>query len=303
MIMKASKAKSSANPLNVGEPLLNKSSLFHRRFQLSGPTGPALPFCSPRQQQPVVGGVVTTGGACYTQLQGKSIHAVAIRTVQIQAKNSENAVGFFYSLLQMGLEPDNATLLNLVSADLVISNALIGVHSRCGDILVARKLFDGLVKKDAVSWNVMINGYGLYGNGEAAVDLLLHMKLSGIRPNGIIFSSVLSAFSHSGLVEQGRMVFKSMAEHGIVPQMEHYACMVDLLGRTGNLTEAYGIVRGLPCKPGLLESLLGACRIHGNVELGEKIGGLLSELDPENSRPHIMLHNIYAAAGSLLVGP
>ncbi|KAK9949110.1 hypothetical protein M0R45_004651 [Rubus argutus] len=249
MIMKASKAKSSANPLNVGEPLLNKSSLFHRRFQLSGPTGPALPFCSPRQQQPVVGGVVTTGG------------------------------------------------------DLVISNALIGVHSRCGDILVARKLFDGLVKKDAVSWNVMINGYGLYGNGEAAVDLLLHMKLSGIRPNGIIFSSVLSAFSHSGLVEQGRMVFKSMAEHGIVPQMEHYACMVDLLGRTGNLTEAYGIVRGLPCKPGLLESLLGACRIHGNVELGEKIGGLLSELDPENSRPHIMLHNIYAAAGSLLVGP
>lgn len=306
--------------------------------------------------------------ACYTQLQGKSIHAVAIRTgilhespllsslmfmyarfdnhwacfllfqmgnmedislwnaimsVQIQAKNGENAVGFFCSLLQMGLQPDNVTLLNLVSAcaqlnslslansvmgciirkgfdkDLVISNALIDVHSRCGDISVARKLFDGLVKKDAVSWNVMINGYGLNGNGEAALDLFLHMKLSGIRPNGITFSSVLSACSHSGLVEQGRMVFKSMAEHGIVPQMEHYACMVDLLGRSGNLTEAYGIVRGLPCKPAtsLLESLLGACRIHRNVELGEKIGGLLSELDPENSRPHVMLHNIYAAAG------
>ncbi|KAK9948906.1 hypothetical protein M0R45_004459 [Rubus argutus] len=78
-----------------------------------------------------------------------------------------------------------------------------------------------------------------------------------------------------------------------------YACMVDLIGRTGNLTEAYCIVRGLPCKPAItiLESLLGACRIHGNVELGVKIGGLLSELDPENSRPHVMLHNIYAAAG------
>jgi pentatricopeptide repeat protein len=74
--------------------------------------------------------------------------------------------------------------------DLVISNELIDVHSRCGDISVARKLFDGLVKKDAVSWNVMINGYGLNGNGEAALDLFLRMKLSGIRPNGITFSSV-----------------------------------------------------------------------------------------------------------------
>ncbi|KAL6222577.1 hypothetical protein ACLB2K_005969 [Fragaria x ananassa] len=212
----------------------------------------------------------------------------AIMSVQIQAKNSENAVGFFNSLLQMGLEPDNVTLLNLVSAcaqlnsltlansvmsyiirkgfdkDLAISNALIDLHSRCGNICIARKLFDGLVKRDALSWSVMINGQQPFW-----------------------------------LVEQGRAVFKSMAEHGITPQMKHYACMVDLLGRTGNLTEAYDIVRGLPCKPStsLLESLLGACRIHGNVELGEKIAGLLSELDPENSRPHVMLHNICAAAG------
>ncbi|KAL6224801.1 hypothetical protein ACLB2K_003656 [Fragaria x ananassa] len=306
--------------------------------------------------------------ACYIQLQGKSIHALAVRagilhetpllsslmsmysrfdnhascfllfqrrkmedislwnaimSVQIQAKNSENALGFFNSLLQMGLEPDNVTLLNLVSAcaqlnsltltnsvmsyiirkgfdkDLAISNALIDLHSRCGNICIARKLFDGLVKRDALSWSVMINGYGLNGNGEVALDLFLLMKLSGIAPNGITYLSVLSACSHSGLVEQGRAVFKSMAEHGITPQMKHYACMVDLLGRTGNLTEAYDIVRGLPCKPStsLLESLLGACRIHGNVELGEEIAGLLSELDPENSRPHVMLHNIYAAAG------
>ncbi|PRQ47978.1 putative tetratricopeptide-like helical domain-containing protein [Rosa chinensis] len=306
--------------------------------------------------------------ACYSQLQGKSIHALAVRTsilhetpllsslmfmyarfdnhdscillfktrkmedislwnaimsVQIQAKSSENAVGFFNSLLQMKLEPDNLTLLNLVSScaqlnsltlansvmgyiirkgfdkDLVISNALIDLHSRCGNICIARKLFDGLVKRDAVSWSVMINGYGLNGNGEAALDLFLQMKLSGIAPNGVTYLSVLSACSHSGLVEQGRAVFKSMAEHGITRQMKHYACMVDLLGRTGNLTEAYDIVRELPCKPStsLLESLLGACRIHGNVELGQKIGGLLSELDPENSRPHVMLHNIYAAAG------
>ncbi|KAK9948904.1 hypothetical protein M0R45_004457 [Rubus argutus] len=89
--------------------------------------------------------------------------------------------------------------------DLVISNALIDVHSRCGYISVVRKLLDGLVKKDAVSWNVMINGCGLNGNGEAALDLFFHMKLSGIRPNDITFSSVLSACGHSGLVKQGRM--------------------------------------------------------------------------------------------------
>ncbi|KAL6273727.1 hypothetical protein ACE6H2_024419 [Prunus campanulata] len=306
--------------------------------------------------------------ACYTQLQGKSIHSVAVITgivqetplltslmfmyarfdntnsclllfqmgnmgdislwnaiisVHIRTKNSKIAVASFSGLLQMGFEPDNVTVLSLISAcvqlsslslahsvmayiirkgfdkDLLISNALIDLHAKCGNILVARKLFDGLVEKDEVSWNVMINGYGLHGDGEAAIDLFLQMKLSRTKPNGITYSSILSACSHSGLVEQGRMVYNSMAEHGISPKMEHYACMVDLLGRTGNLTEAYGIVKKLPRKPStsILESLLGACRIHGNVELGEKISEMLSELDPENSRSHVMLHNIYAAAG------
>lgn len=307
-------------------------------------------------------------GACYTQLQGKSIHSVAvisgivqetplltslmfmyarfdntnsclllfqmgnmrdislwnaIISVHIRTKNSKIAVASFSDLLQMGFEPDNVTVLSLISAcvqlsslslahsvmayvirkgfdkDLLISNALIDLHAKCGNILVARKLFDGLVEKDEVTWNVMINGYGLQGDGETAIDLFLQMKLSGTKPNGITYSSILSACSHSGLVEQGRMVYNSMAEHGISPKMEHYACMVDLLGRTGNLTEAYDIVKKLPCKPptSILESLLGACRIHGNVELGEKISEMQSELDPENSRSHVMLHNIYAATG------
>ena len=90
-----------------------------------------------------------------------------------------------------------------------------------------------------------------------------------------------------------------MLEYGISPKTEHYSCMVDLLGRTGHLNEAYEIVKGLPCKPSvsLLESLLGACRIHGNIELGEKIGGMLLEMDPENSRSYVMLYNIYATVG------
>ncbi|KAM4117941.1 hypothetical protein ACJW30_02G164100 [Castanea mollissima] len=305
---------------------------------------------------------------CCTQLQGKSIHAFAVRTgvvketplvsslifmyarfeninlcllvfqmgkkgdislwnavmsVHVQTKNAIKAVAFFCDLLQLGLQPDKITVLSLISACVqinsinlthsvlaylicmgfdryvVICNALIDLYAKCGYILKAEKLFDGLVEKDAISWSVMINGYGLHGDGEAALDLLSQMELLGMRPDDVIYLNILSACSHSGLVEQGRVAFNSLLEYGISPKMEHYSCMVDLLGRTGHLNEAYEIVKGLPCKPSvsLLESLLGACRIHGNVELGEKIGGMLLEMDPENSRSYVMLYNIYAAVG------
>ncbi|GMN30108.1 hypothetical protein TIFTF001_002684 [Ficus carica] len=306
--------------------------------------------------------------ACYSQLQGRSMHAFAIRTgiaretpvltsliimyarfdnielclllfqmgkkedislwnalisVHVQTKNPIKAIALFSNLLQIGLKPDNFTVLSLISAclqlnslkladsvmsylirkgfeiEVSISNALIDLYARCGNISTARKLFDRLKGKDDVSWSVMINGYGLNGDGKAALDLFQQMVLSGIKPDGIVFSTLLSACSHSSLAEEGRRVFKSMAEHGISPGVEHYACLVDLLARTGNLREAYDIIKGLPCKPStsLLESLLGACSIYGNVELGEKISKMLFDLDPENSSAYVMLHNVYAAAG------
>ncbi|KAK4584607.1 hypothetical protein RGQ29_022364 [Quercus rubra] len=225
----------------------------------------------------------------------------AIMSVHVQTKNAIKAVAFFCDLLQLGLQPDKITVLSLISACvqinginlthsvlaylirmgfdryMVICNALIDLYARCGYILKAEKLFDG----------VMINGYGLHGDGEAALDLLSQMELSGMGPDDVIYLNILSACSHSGLVEQGCMAFNSMLEYRIAPKMEHYSCMVDLLGRTGHLNEAYEIVKGLPCKPSvsLLESLL------------EKIGGMLLEMDPENSRSYVMLYNIYAAVG------
>ncbi|XP_048334827.1 pentatricopeptide repeat-containing protein At4g39952, mitochondrial [Ziziphus jujuba] len=306
--------------------------------------------------------------ACYIELQGKSIHAFAIRTgivqetplltsliimyarfddvnpcillfqmgnkedislwnaimsVYTKTNNAKMAITIFSDLLLMGLEPDNFTILSLISAcvqlnsinlansvmaflllkgfdkNVIIGNALIDLYARCGNISIARKLFDELNGKDTVSWTVMINGYGLSGDGKAALDLFLQMELSGIKPDSFTYSTILSACSHTGLAKQGSKIFKSMAENGIPPGVVHYSCMVDLLGRTGHLTEAYEMVKELPCKPStsLLESLLGACRIHGNVELGEKIGRTLSVLDPENSRPYVMLYNIYASAG------
>jgi pentatricopeptide repeat protein len=247
----------------------------------------------------------------------------AVMSVHVQSKNAKKAVAFFCDLLQLGLQPDKITALSLISACvqlnsinlthsvlsylirkgfdkyMAVCNALIDLYSRGGHILNAKKLFDGLVEKDAISFSVMINGYGLHGDAEAALDLLSQMELSGMRPGDVIYLNILSACSHSGLVEKGRTVFNSMVEQGISPKIEHYACMVDLLGRIGHLNEAYDIVKGLACKPSvsMLQSLLGGCRIHGNVELGERIGEMLFEMDPKNSRSYVMLYNIYAAAG------
>ncbi|XP_002307262.3 putative pentatricopeptide repeat-containing protein At5g08490 [Populus trichocarpa] len=262
---------------------------------------------------------------CYSHLQGTKDIPVwnAIISVHIQTKYPEKAVCFFYDLLRMGLQPDNITVLSLVSAcaqlnflslahsvmayvickgfekDSAVSNALIDMYARCGDIVTAKKLFEGLIEKDAVSWSVMINGYCLHGDGKAALEILSQMQLSGVIPNVIVFSTILSACSHAGLVEQAWMVLNSMVENGISARIEHYACLVDLLGRKGHLKEAYNVVKKLPGKPSvtLLESLLGACSVHGNVEIGEEISGLLFEMDPDNPVPYVILSNIYAAAG------
>ncbi|KAL5557015.1 hypothetical protein UlMin_039251 [Ulmus minor] len=168
-----------------------------------------------------------------------------------------------------------------------ICNFLIDFQARCGEISVARKLFDGLKEKNVVPWSVMINGYGLHREGNAALDLFLQMELSGIKPDATTYSTVLSACSHSGLSEEGLKAFNSMTANNITPKMEHMLAWLTFLQG-----------QRLPCEPStsLLEALLGACRVHGNVEIGEKMGRKLVDLDPENSRSYVMLYNIYAAA-------
>ncbi|KAF8718146.1 hypothetical protein HU200_025634 [Digitaria exilis] len=242
----------------------------------------------------------------------------------VQCKQADMVVDFFKNMLFLNVKPDSITMLALISAcsqlgdadfaacvmavvlqrgfsakGLVV-NALIDMHSRCGSISFAREVFDSSVEKDSITWGAMINAYSIHGNGEAALDLFSMMTDSGTDPDDITFVSILSACSHSGFVEQGRTLFKSLqANYGITPRVEHYACMVDLLGRTGHLDEAYDIVRSMPFKPSdnLLESLLGACRFHGNSKIGESVGKLLIESEHGKSRSYVMLSNIYASAG------
>ncbi|KAJ1298489.1 hypothetical protein BS78_01G457500 [Paspalum vaginatum] len=242
----------------------------------------------------------------------------------VQCKHADIVVDFFKHMLLLNVKPDAVTILALISAcsqlenadlaacitaailqkgfvaNVLVLNALIDMHSRCGSISFARELFDSSVEKDSVTWGSMINAYSMHGNGEAAIDLFSMMIDSGVVPDDITFVSILSACSHSGLVEQGRRLFKSLqADHDITPRMEHYACMVDLLGRTGHLDEAYDIVRSMPFRPSdnLLESLLGACRFHGNSKIGESVGKLLIGSEHGKSRSYVMLSNIYASAG------
>ncbi|XP_051140736.1 putative pentatricopeptide repeat-containing protein At3g01580 [Andrographis paniculata] len=306
--------------------------------------------------------------ACYTLLQGKSIHAYIVRrmipletplltslmimyaafnnsiaclllfdvgdksnislwntslSACLLLKTTAMAFSFFSEMVCNKIEPDDVTILNIISAcvDLnnlhtsnsvfsylvrkgfdkyvTVCNALIDLYAKCGSISCSAKLFDAMPVKDAVSWSTMINCYGMHGHIIAVINLYSQMRALGIKPDEVTYMSVLSACSHTGAVEQGMMVFNSMIVEGIRPRVEHYACMVDLLGRSGHLNEAYEIAKNFQGKSGanLLESLLGACLSHGNYTVGEEIGKLLVEMNPWESGAYVILHNIYAAAG------
>jgi pentatricopeptide repeat protein len=146
----------------------------------------------------------------------------------------------------------------------------------------------------------MIVGYGMHGYGENALKVFYQMQLENMKPDHITFVGVLSACTHAGLLDEGLQYFDIMKrDYSISPRVEHYACIVDLLGRAGNLQEAYDFIKEIPFEPGpvVWGGLLGACRIHSNVELGECVAKLLFEIEPNNASNYILLSNIYAEAG------
>ncbi|KAL4203367.1 hypothetical protein AMTRI_Chr01g103630 [Amborella trichopoda] len=179
-------------------------------------------------------------------------------------------------------------------------NALIDMYSRCGSIKKARRIFDIMPQRDLVSWNAMIAGYGMHGFGMDAVNLFHHFRVLGLCPNHCTFTNLLSACSHAGLIDEGRQFFDMMRlDYAIEPAVEQYACMVDLLARSGQFEETMEFISRMPMEPNaaVWGSVLGACRIHGNPELAEKAADYLFELEPENSGNYILLANIYSAAG------
>lgn len=182
-----------------------------------------------------------------------------------------------------------------------LRTALIDFHAKCGSLDKAYNLFQDLRKRDLVAYSAMIFGCGINGKAKDAICLFEEMVEAKISPNKITFTGLLTAFDHAGMVEEGRRCFASMvSEHQVAPSADHYAIMVDLLGRAGQLEEACELIRGMPMQPhvGVWGALLLACRIHGNVELGEIAAQHCFDLEPEAeaSGYYVLLANIYASA-------
>ncbi|XP_057717877.1 pentatricopeptide repeat-containing protein At5g04780, mitochondrial-like [Arachis stenosperma] len=185
-------------------------------------------------------------------------------------------------------------------SDIFASNSLVNMYAKCGSIEDAGRAFSEIPKRGIVSWSAMIGGLAQHGQGKQALQLFSQMLEDGVPPNHITLVSVLCACNHCGLVSEGKQYFETMEEKfGINPTQEHYACMIDLLGRSGKLNEAMELVNSISFEAdaSVWGALLGAARIHKNVEVGQKAAEMLFVLEPEKSGTHVLLANIYASAG------
>ncbi|KAB1204951.1 hypothetical protein CJ030_MR7G015215 [Morella rubra] len=184
--------------------------------------------------------------------------------------------------------------------NLLLENALVDMYAKCGSLRDAREVFDGMNFSDVVSWTSMICAYGRNGQGRDAVALFAKMRDSILNPDSVAFVSIISACSHAGLLEEGRYYYKLMTEeYKIVPRIEHFACMVDLLGRSGQVVEAYSFIKKMLMEPNerVWGALLSACRVYFNMNIGLLAADRLFQLAPEQSGYYVLLSNIYAKAG------
>jgi pentatricopeptide repeat protein len=227
-------------------------------------------------------------------------------------------------LIEGNVRPSDATLVTVLSAcarlgaidlgkwvhlyaesngykgNLYVGNALIDMYAKCGTVENAVDVFKSMGTKDLITWNTIINGLAIHGRGSDALTLFCQMKNAGEIPDGITFIGILCACTHMGLVEDGFSYFQSMVDdYSIVPQIEHYGCMVDLLARAGLLDQAVEFVRKMPMEADAIiwAALLGACRIYKNIELAELALERLIELEPKNPANFVMLSNIYGDLG------
>ncbi|KAK9273057.1 hypothetical protein L1049_017864 [Liquidambar formosana] len=177
--------------------------------------------------------------------------------------------------------------------DISVSNSIVDMYLKCGLTEEAERLFSEMPERNVVSWTVMITGYGKHGLGEEAIRLFNKMQLDNIKPDGHV--AILDSLKKVKSTSQD-CVRTSL----IKPKVEHYACMVDLLGRAGRLNEAKDLIKNMPLKPnvGILQTLLSACRVHQELEIGREIGEILLKLDGDSPVNYVMMSNIYAEAGN-----
>ncbi|XAR50830.1 hypothetical protein NMG60_11005277 [Bertholletia excelsa] len=270
-------------------------------------------------------GTIGDAVALFSEMDLKdSISYNAIISGCTQNGKVDEALVIFHKMLLSGINPDVETMVALLPAcsyvaalqygscvhcysvvcgyanETSICNALIDMYSKCGKADIARVIFDKMPKRDIVSWNAMVFGYGIHGLGLEAVLLFHDMLTAALKPDDLTFISLLTACSHSGLVAEGKKWFVAMTrDFSVVPRVEHYICMVDLLGRAGLLHEAQNLIETMPFDPDVRvwSALLAACRLHKNIKLGEDVSNKIQSLGPESTGNFVLLSNIYSNAG------
>ncbi|CAL4967205.1 unnamed protein product [Urochloa decumbens] len=236
----------------------------------------------------------------------------------------DEAIDCFRAMLLDGVEPDYVTLIAVVSAcaevgalglgmwvhrlvvrqglerNVRVPNSLIDMYARCGQAELAAQVFRSMRKRTVVSWNSMIVGLAANGRCTDAIELFEEMRSQGFKPDAVTLTGVLTACSHAGLTDQGLRYYELMTtEHGVASRMEHYGCVVDLLGRAGRFDEAMRVVETMPMRPNevVLGALLAGCRMHGDLDMAEQLMQHLLELDLGGDANYVLLSNIYAAVG------
>ncbi|CAL5330370.1 unnamed protein product [Camellia sinensis] len=234
----------------------------------------------------------------------------------------KEALDLFYHLQRENLKPDCYTMVGVLSAcsklgalelgdrasslieknefliNPVLGTALIDMYAKCGKMTSAWKIFKGMKERDLVVWNAVISGLAMNGYVKAAFGLFGQVEKYGIRPNENTFMGLLCGCTHAGLVNDGRKYFNSMNHvYSLTPTIEHYGCMVDLLGRAGLLDEAHQLIKSMPMQANAIVwgALLGGCRVHRDTQLAELVLERLIELEPWNSSNYVLLSNIYSA--------
>ncbi|WVZ24853.1 hypothetical protein V8G54_003397 [Vigna mungo] len=243
--------------------------------------------------------------------------------VRVHAENDcpEQAFRLFHALQARGMKPDTVTIMSLLPVctqmasvpllsqchgyiirsifkDLHLEVALLDAYAKCGLIGHAYKIFQLSADKDLVMFTAMIGGYAMHGMSEEALRIFSHMLKLGIQPDHIIFTSILSACSHAGRVDEGLKIFYSIEKlHGMKPTLVQYGCVVDLLARSGRISEAYSLVTSLPIEANanLWGTLLGACKTHHEVDLGRIVANQLFKIEANNIGNYIVLSNLFAA--------
>lgn len=244
----------------------------------------------------IVSGHAQNGHLCEALLLFKEMRAA------LQRPDSITVVSLIEACASIGALHQGKWIHNFVTRSclgpcILIDTALVDMYSKCGDLGAAQKCFDRMRQRDLVSWSAIIAGYGSHGKGETAVRMYSEFLDTGIQPNHVIYLAILCACSHSGLVEEGLSIFRSMKEEfGIEPRLEHRACMVDLLSRAGRVEEAYELYKGMlgGGSMDVLGIILDACRRSGNVEVGEVVGKEIVKMSPEDAGNYVQLAHSYA---------